>query len=66
MHVLVSKRVSFPLIIPLKDLHLFCTLVFLEAQAKSSRWHLPAPGNQQINENYMITTKKDETRDVDN
>lgn len=34
---------NFFLVLPLKDLHLFWAVVFLEVQAKSLRVHLPEP-----------------------
>lgn len=33
-------------VLPLKDLHLFWAVVFLEVQAKSLRVHLPEPRKQ--------------------
>lgn len=37
---------NFLLGLPLKDLHLFWAVVFLEVQAKSLRVHLPEPRKQ--------------------
>lgn len=77
MHVLDSKGVNVVLnwisssvsegdiVIPLKDLHLFCSLVFFDVHAKSSRWHSPEPEkNQQIYEDYMNSSKEDGIWDV--